>query len=202
MSCFCLERCVAVLSPFLAKRFCTAHSARRSVYILLAVSLVFFTASFFFFYDLPLSRERKRCELRQQSAVIHRVYQIALFYGIPDLLLLSNIFTIYSLFKRRQQQQHHQRSSSSDSPSSKAIVEMRVSDVHSSRKQRQLTIMLVTVNLAFYTFTTPAIIISFMEAHPPTDARLKKRLWLLGQWSVPLLQLPNAVSLSRLSNPF
>ena len=199
---------MAVLAPFLAKRFCTAHSARRSVYILLAVSLVFFTASFFYFYDLRRARECQRCDLHPNSAAFYRVSKLILFYGVPDLLLLSNIFTIYSLLKRRQQQQqHHQRSSASDSPSSKAIVEMRVNDVHSSRKQRQLTIMLLTVNLAFYTFTTPANIIVLIKTYARKDPvfifnQRAKCIWLLGQLSVPLLQLPNAVSLSRLSNPF
>jgi hypothetical protein len=201
ISCFCLERCVAVLSPFLAKRFCTAQSARRSVYILLAVSLIFLTTRFFLYHDRRQSLERKECQLRPNSAEFYRVSEIILFIGIPDLLLLSNIFTICSLFKRRRQQQ---QTPSLDESSRKTSVEMRVNDVHTHRKQRQVTIMLVTVNIAFYTFTTPAMIIYLMETYAPKDLDVnqKMRIWFLGQCSVPLFQLPNAVRLSRCSNLF
>ena len=188
---------MAVLSPFLAKRFCTAQTARNTVYLLLIVSLIFVTTTFFFFYDLPVSRAKQHCLLRQKYFKSHRIHQIVLFYAIPDFLLLSNIFTIYSLFKRRQQQQQ----ASSEHPSDKGLVEMRVSDVHSSRKQRQLTIMLVTVNIVFYAFTTPATVMFFMEIFPPKDAdtATRKRRMFFDNFSVPLSQLPNAVSLVKSS---
>jgi len=109
-------------------------------------------------------------------------------YGIPDLLLLSNIFTMYSLIRRRKQQEC--RLSVHDQ------IEMRVSDVNSNRKQRQLTIMLVTVNLAYYLFTTPAMIIYINEYSPPNklEIRALKRSIILAQFSVLILQLHNAVS--------
>jgi len=73
---------------------------------------------------------------------------------------------------------------------------MRIFDVHSSRKQRQLTIMLVTVNFAFYLFTTPAMIIYIAEYSPPKHSEIDKlkRSFVFSQASVLLLQLNNAVS--------
>lgn len=105
-------------------------------------------------------------------------------YGIPDILLLSNLYTIYSLFRRRTQQSKNQNSDSC------------ITDANSNRKQRQLTIMLVTVNLAFYLFTTPAMIIYIAEGSKPTHRDLfkHKRQFFFSQISVLLLQLPNAVS--------
>lgn len=180
-----LERCVAVSSPFLAKRFCTVNSARYSVYILSAVSFIIFSAAFPIMYDTDSIR--KKCIIRSYAELFHRVYQPIVLYGIPDVLLLSNIFTIYTLFRRKKQQ--HQQNTEN--------IEMRVSDVNSSRKQRQLTIMLVTVNLAFYLFTTPAMIMYIAELDPPepnTKLPILKRRWLFSQLSVLLLQLHNAVS--------
>ena len=130
---------------------------------------------------------RQKCRIRSYAELFHRVYQPIILYGIPDILLLSNIFTIYTLFRRKKQQ--HQQNTEN--------VEMRVSDVNSSRKQRQLTIMLVTVNLAFYLFTTPAMIMYIAELDPPkpdTKLSILKRRWLFSQLSVLLLQLNNAVS--------
>mgnify|MGYP002378461014 FL=1 len=70
-----------------------------------------------------------------------------------------------------------------------------VSDTNANRKQRQLTIMLVTVSLTFYLFTTPAQI-SFYNQHysrPDRSIEQMKREFLFGQISVIILQLNNAV---------
>ena len=78
--------------------------------------------------------------------------------------------------------------------------EMHVNDVNSSRKQRQLTIMLVTVSLSFYLFTTPAQYFYFQELKVPTHRNLRKtkRSILLKQISVVLVQLNDAVSKYRI----
>jgi hypothetical protein len=179
-----LERCVAVSSPFLAKRFCTVHSARYSVYILLGVAFLIFTSTFPIIYH----SNGKKCLIRPDYGLIHRIYQPIFMYGIPDILLLSNLFTVYILIHR--QSQYKKRLPDNDD------IKMRISDVHSSRKQRQLTIMLVTVNLSFYLFTTPAMIIYIAEYFPRkhSDIRELKRSFVFSQVSVLLLQLNNAVS--------
>ena len=184
---FSLERCVAVASPFLAKRFCTAHSARYSVYILISVALLLFSTTFPIVYHTNENSHHKKCVIRHQYGLIHRVYQPIVLYGIPDLLLLSNLFTVYCLFQRRKQQKRLSGDESS---------ELRVTDVHSNRKQRQLTIMLVTVNFAFYLFTTPASIVYIAESSPPKHREISKlKLSILfSQTSVLILQLHNAVS--------
>ena len=73
---------------------------------------------------------------------------------------------------------------------------MRVNDVHCNRKQRQLTIMLVTVSLSFYLFTTPAVIYFIKEMNTPKHRNLgkHKRDFLFSQISVVLSELNNAVS--------
>ncbi|CAF5020105.1 unnamed protein product, partial [Rotaria socialis] len=114
-----------------------------------------------------------------------RIVQPIIMLGIPDILLLSNFFTVYSLIRRRLQH------SSNDEK-----LQMRVSDVNSNRKQQQLTIMLVTVNLAFYLFTTPAMIIYILEITPPNHRILYKlkRSHIISNMSVVLLQLNNATN--------
>lgn len=183
-----LERCIAVASPFYAKRFCTARSARRSVYILFAVAFLIFSITFPIFYHMDDPSNRKKCHIRSRFALILRVSQPILFYALPDILLLSNFYTIYVLIQRREEQK--KRSLTND------FTEMRISDVQSARKQRQLTIMLVTVNLAFYLFTTPAMILYIAEYFPPKNPQLSKlkRSFLFSQISVIFLQLNNAVS--------
>ncbi len=178
-----LERCVAVASPFLAKRFCTVHSARYSIYILLSVAIILFSSTFPIVYHTDDRSHRKKCLIRDHVALIHRIYQPIVFYGIPDLLLLSNLFTVYSLIQRRKQ-------------SNDKKLDIRITDVHSNRKQHQLTIMLLTVNFAFYLFTTPAMIIYIAEYSPPKHYEINKlkRSFLVSQISVILLQLHNAVS--------
>jgi hypothetical protein len=147
-----------------------------------------FSSTFPIIYNTKDVAHRKKCVIRPHLALIHRVYQPIVLYAIPDILLLSNLFTMYSLIRRRKQQT--QRSSDAHQ------LEMHVSDVHSSRKQRQLTIMLVTVNLAFYLFTTPGLIIYIAEYSPPKDPEISKlkRSFVFSQISVLLLQLNNAVS--------
>ena len=76
---------------------------------------------------------------------------------------------------------------------------MHVSDVNSSRKQRQLTVMLVTVSLSFYLFTTPAQIFYIKRHERPTHRNLQKikHDFLFEQISVILSQLNSAVSKYR-----
>ncbi|CAF0784765.1 unnamed protein product [Adineta steineri] len=184
-----LERCVAVYSPFLAKRFCTVHSARYSMYILLTFSIIFFSIIFPFTYQITGTPKNDKCFLRDNGGLIIRIYQPVLFYAIPDILLLSNLFTVYSLCRRR-----HRLSSAYISDSLKS--EIRISDGNSNRKQRQLTIMLVTVSLSFYLFTTPALIAYISQQNPPThrNPRRIKLNFLMSQISVVLLQLNNATN--------
>jgi hypothetical protein len=181
---FYLERCVAVSSPFLAKRFCTVHSARYSIYTLITVAIIIFTSS----YPIIHHTYRQKCVIRSHLALIYRIYQPIVMYGIPDILLLSNIFTIYSLIRRGKKKEC--RLSDCDK------IEMRISDVNSNRKQRQLTIMLVTVNLTYYLFTTPAMIIYIDEYSPRNNLDISKlkRSIVFSQVSVLILQLHNAVS--------
>jgi len=183
---FDLERCVAVSSPFLAKRFCTVHSARYSVYVLLSVAIILFSSTFPIIYHTDNYSPRKKCVIRQRYTLIHRTYQPIVLYGIPDLLLLSNFFTVFTLIRRRKQQSNDKQ------------LDSRITDVHSNRKQQQLTVMLVTVNFAFYLFTTPALIMYTAEYSPPKypDINKLKRSFLLSQITVPILQLHNAVSYS------
>lgn len=161
-------------------------SARYYVYFLLITTITFFSVTFPIIYDIKGDIKRKKCVIRPNYGLVHRVYQPIVMYGIPDVLLLSNLYTVYSLIRR-----HMQQSSNNEN------LDMRVSDVNSNRKQRQLTIMLVTVSLAFYLFTTPAMIIYIAEYSPPKhrDLYKLKRSFLVSQMSVPILQLHNAVSL-------
>ena len=186
-----LERCIAVSSPFLAKRYCTVRSARISVFTLIAVALIIFSSTFPIIYDQDHRPNRKKCFIRPHLAFIHRAYQPIILYGIPDLLLLSNFYTLYVLFKRRKEQKRLSDITQSN---------IRVSDVNSNRKQRQLTIMLVTVNLAFYLFQTPTMI-KYITAYTSvkfSETGELKRLFLFLKISVSVLQLNNAVSKFRL----
>ena len=147
-----------------------------------------FSITFPIFYHTSNSVNRKKCRIRSNYQLILRVFHLVAFYAIPDILLLSNFYTIYLLIRRRKEQK--KRSLSDDA------CEMRVSDANSNRKQRQLTIMLVTVNLTFYLFTTPAMILYIAEYFPPKNPELDKlkRSFLFSQISVIFLQLNNAVS--------
>ena len=187
---FCnLERCIAVNFPLLAKRVCTVHSARLSMYILFTFSFLFSSLTFPFIYHQNEALHNLKCSVRSEYKLLIRIYQPILMYGLPDLFLLSNLFTVYALFHR-----DHQLSSSSTTDDHKS--DLRVADPHSSRKQRQLTIMLITVSLAFYLFTAPAMIAYIHESFPQKHRDLKKmkREFLFSQISVLLLQLNNVVS--------
>jgi hypothetical protein len=83
-------------------------------------------------------------------------------------------------------------------------VEMRITDIHSNRKQRQLTIMLVTVSLSFYLFTTPAMIAFINEFSPNKDKDIEraKRTFLFSQISVVFSELNNAVSTFSVQNNY
>ncbi|CAF3086126.1 unnamed protein product [Rotaria socialis] len=180
-----LERCIAVASPLLAKRFCSVNSARYSVYILVTIAIISFSTAFPIVYNIRGDPIKKKCTIRKDFQLALRIVQPIIMLGIPDILLLSNFFTVYSLIRRRLQH------SSNDEK-----LQMRVSDVNSNRKQQQLTIMLVTVNLAFYLFTTPAMIIYILEITPPNHRILYKlkRSHIISNMSVVLLQLNNATN--------
>ncbi|CAF0877370.1 unnamed protein product [Rotaria sordida] len=184
-----LERCVAVSSPFLAKRFCTVDSARRSIYIFLTISIIFFSITFPFIYDIKRTSKIKKCVIRSHFVLILRIYQVILFYAIPDVLLLSNLYTLYALCQRTQR-------FSSVYLKDEQKLNMRKSDINSSGKQRQLTIMLVTVSLSFYLFTTPAMILFIREYHPVKhhDINKIKQNIFFSQMSVILLQLNDATN--------
>lgn len=167
---------------------CTIKSARFYVILLLTTAVTFFSSTFHIFYVWH-DQHRKKCILREKYALFHRIYQFILLYGLPDILLLSNIYTLWILL-RRQHQSNPVNSS----------LELRVNDPQSNKKQRQLTIMLVTVSLAFYCFSTPAIIMFIREHFSPKKATAHqlKRNAFFSQVSVPLLQLQNAVCSIRI----
>ncbi|CAF3421870.1 unnamed protein product, partial [Rotaria sp. Silwood2] len=91
-----LERCVAVHSPFLAKRFCTRERARYSIYILIVVAFVLFSSTFPNIYTID--KIQQKCTVRHQYQKIIRIIKPTIFYFVPDILLLANIFVIYELF--------------------------------------------------------------------------------------------------------
>jgi hypothetical protein len=72
----------------------------------------------------------------------------------------------------------------------------QVNAVSFNRKQQQLTIMLVTVSLSFYLFTTPAIIDYIRQLHPPQhhDIKRLKIRFLMMNLTVLWLQMSSAVS--------
>ena len=176
-------------SPFLAKRLCTVHSARLSMYLLLTVSFLFSSLTFPLIYHQNETMQNQKCSIRPEYKLLIRIYQPILMYGLPDLFLLANLFTVYALFDRHRQlsliNSHDERKS-----------EIRINDLHSSRKQRQLTIMLITVSLSFYLFTTPAMVVYIAQFFPTKHRRLNKMKqdFIFSQISVLLLQLNNAVS--------
>jgi hypothetical protein len=169
------------------------------MYILLTIAIIFFSVTFPLIYhtgepsknetSINETKKNYKCYINPKSGLLVRIYQPILFYAIPDLLLLSNLFTVYSLCRRRQQL-------SSAYYNNGDKLELRINDVHSNRKQRQLTIMLVTVSLSFYLFTTPAMILYIAEYRPRVHRDIKKikQDFLISQISVIFLQLNNAVS--------
>lgn len=186
-----LERCIAVYSPFLAKRFCTVDSARYSIYIFLSVSIILFSALFPVLYEISDIHRTPKCFVRSSFRLFIRIYQPILLYAIPDLFLLSNLFTVYALCRRQKQFYSGYKCQNGGS-----TIEIRVSDTNANRKQQQLTIMLVTVSFGFYLFTTPAMISFFNEFQARKEINVKKMKqdFLFGQISVILLQLNNATN--------
>lgn len=159
------------------------------MYLLLALTITFVSVMYPIVYYVHDANHAQKCAVRPQYRFVHRISQPLLFYGLPDLFLLSNLLTVYALCKRHQQM-------ALLSCDDQRKPDSRVNDVHSSRKQRQLTVMLITVSLTFYLFSTPAMIIFITELFPAKNRDLNrvKRDFLFGQISVVLLQLNNAVS--------
>ncbi|CAF4722791.1 unnamed protein product, partial [Rotaria socialis] len=97
------ERCIAVASPLLAKRFCSVNSARYSVYILVTIAIISFSTAFPIVYNIRGDPIKKKCTIRKDFQLALRIVQPIIMLGIPDILLLSNFFTVYSLIRRRLQ---------------------------------------------------------------------------------------------------
>ena len=140
-------------------------------------------------YNINQTSKTQKCRVRSHFGIILRIYQPILFYAVPDLLLLSNLFTVYALCRRTKRL-------SALRLDDQTATEMRINDINSNRKQRQLTSMLVTVSLSFYLFTTPAMVVYINEYYPPKHRELEKLKLniLFSQISVIFLQLNNAVS--------
>jgi hypothetical protein len=183
-----IERCIAVHSPFLTKRFCTIRRARYSVYILILISFIFFTVTVPFVYKLDI--RQKKCSVRRQYQTLIRIIKPTIFYFIPDLILLINLFIIYELCMARRH-----RTQTLINPEN-AIHQINAASFN--RKQQQLTIMLVTVSLSFYLFTTPAIIDYIRQRNPPKyrDIKRLKMRFLGTNVTVLWLQMSSAVCLS------
>ena len=181
-----LDRCIAVRSPFLAKRFCTTEHARYSIYILILFALLLFSSTFPVIYTVD--EIQQKCGVRPQYQTIIRFIKPTIFYFAPDILLLANLFVIYELFMATRQ-----RKKTLMNPEN-AISQLNA--VSFNRKQQQLTVMLVTVSLSFYFFTTPAIIDYIRQLHPPQhyDIKRLKTRFLLMNLSVFWLQMSSAVS--------
>lgn len=181
-----LERCVAVRSPFLAKRFCTTEHARYSVYSLILFSFILFSTTFPIMHTID--KVQQKCGIRDQYQKILRYIKPTIFYFVPDILLLANLFVIYELFLAKRQ-----RNKTLLNPEN-AIHQLNA--VSFNRKQQQLTIMLVTVSLSFYIFTTPAIIDYILKRNPPNrnDITSVKRRFLLSNLSLFWLQMSSAVN--------
>ena len=155
------------------------------------MSVIFFSVTFPLVYRTNAASNIYKCHVRPHYVLIVRIYEPILLYALPSIFLLSNLLTVYALCRSRSQL-------TSMLNSDARHVEIRVNDVHSSRKQRQLTIMLITVSLSFYVFTTPAMFVYVTESTRPKhrDLATIKRNFLLSQITVVLLQLNNAVSIS------
>lgn len=181
-----LERCVAVHSPFLAKRYCTIEHARSSVCVLVVVAFVLFTSTFPLIYTIDMVQQK--CGVRSQYQKIIRIIKPIIFYFVPDVLLLANLFVIYELFKAKRQRQ--QTLMDPDSATN------QLNAISFNRKQQQLTIMLVTVSLSFYLFTTPAVVDYIRQMYPPprNDVKRLKQRFLMANLSVLWLQMSSAVS--------
>jgi len=189
-----IERCIAVHSPFLAKRLCTIKHTRYSVYILILFSFIFFSITFPIIHIID--KNQQKCIVRQQYQTLIRIIKPTMFYFIPDLILLINLFIIYELFMAKRQ-----RTQTLINPEN-AIHQINAASFN--RKQQQLTLMLVTVSLSFYLFTTPAIIDYIRQRHPPKyrDIKRLKMRFLRTNLTVLWLQMSSAVCLFSRTNIF
>ena len=181
-----LDRCIAVRSPFLAKRFCTTEHARCSIYILIGFACLLFSTTSPFIYIID--EHQQKCGVRPKYQKLIRFIKATIFYFVPDVLLLANLFVIYELFMAKQQRTRVLFDDRTANNQSNAVL--------FNRKQQQLTIMLVTVSLSFYFFTTPAIIDYIYQLHPPRhqNAKRLKMRFLMMNLSVLWLQMSSAVS--------
>ena len=188
-----VERLIAVCWPLHARRFCTVSSARYSIFGLLIIAIcLFFTTSPFIYAQKSKSKGLFKCILVSGYRLIVRIIKPIIFYGIPNIFLLSNLYTVYSLFQRYENLPRKESRSGSSADS-------YIIDPHASRKQRQLTLMLITVSLSFYLFTTPAMIAFLLEWFPVDrfEVSKAKRRFIFSQISVFILQSNNAVSAFR-----
>ncbi|CAF4054617.1 unnamed protein product, partial [Rotaria sordida] len=135
-----------------------------------------------------IDKIQQKCIVRHQYQKIIRIIKPTIFYFVPDILLLANIFVIYELFMAKRQ-----RTKTLMNPEN-AIHQLNA--VSFNRKQRQLTIMLVTVSLSFYFFTTPAIIDYIWQMNPPQHYDLKrlKLRFLMMNLSVFWIQMSSATN--------
>ena len=181
-----LERCVAVHSPFLAKRFCTLQQARCSICALLLVSCLLFLSTFPLIYTID--RQQSKCIVRAHYQTPLRFVKPTIFYFIPDVILLVNLFIIYELVMAKRR-----RTQTLINPEN-AIHQINAASFN--RKQHQLTVMLVSVSLSFYLFTTPAIIDYIRQRQPPAyrDVHRLKMRFLRTNVTVLWLQMSSAVS--------
>lgn len=181
-----IERCIAVHSPFLAKRFCTIQHARYSIYLLILFALIFFSITFPFIYKVD--RRQEKCLVRQQYQILIRIIKPTIFYFIPDLILLVNLFIIYELFMARRH-----RTQTLINPEN-AIHQINAASFN--RKQQQLTVMLVTVSLSFYLFSTPVVYDYISQRNPPKyrDVKRLKMRFLRTNITVIWLQMSSAVN--------
>ncbi|CAF4566620.1 unnamed protein product, partial [Didymodactylos carnosus] len=178
-------RCVAVHSPFLAKRYCTVQRARYSVYILIFLTFIFFSSTWPIVYKTNYTHQK--CLIRVNLQKVTRYVKPVMFYFIPDVLLLANLFVIYELFlasKMRKKTLMNPETS------------VHINAANFNRKQTQLTIMLVSVSVSFYLFTTPAIIDYILQINPPQNRNIKKlkSRFLRNNLTVLLLQMNSATN--------
>lgn len=180
-----LERCIAIHSPLLAKRLCTVERTRHAMYSLIVFALIVFSATLPIVYTRNLNQTK--CLIRPEYQTLLRILKPTTFYFIPDILLLVNIFIIYELFMARRY-----RTQKLINPEN-AMSQINAASFN--RKQQQLTLMLVTVSLSFYIFSTPTVIDYILQGKPPDhkDPKRLKILILRSNLTVLWVQMSSAV---------
>ena len=181
-----IERYITVHSPLCAKRICTVQHARYSVYLLIFIASMFFSITFPFIYTVD--KIQQKCGILEQYQTLIRIVKPIIFYFIPDIILLLNLLIVYELFATRRR-----RAQTLVNPENATRA---IDGASFNRKQQQLTVMLLTVSLSFYLFTTPAIVDYILQRYPPKYRdikRLKMRI-LRGNLTVLWLQMSSAVS--------